>query len=71
MLDRLSPEKLADFMEHFDHYFEASGLEERANSAQRLPMGDGAGEQEKTEGEEDLRPTALKQAEKEKAAALN
>jgi hypothetical protein len=46
-LDRLSPEKLADFMEHFDHYFEASGLEERANSAQRLPMGAGEqGEQE-------------------------
>lgn len=40
MLDRLSPEKLADTMEHFDAYFESSGLEDRANSAQRLPMGD-------------------------------
>jgi hypothetical protein len=46
MLDRMTPEKLADYMEHFDHYFEASGLEDRANSAQRLPMGDGAGEKD-------------------------
>lgn len=53
MLDRMTPEKLADFMEHFDHMFEVTGLEERANSAQRLPMGDGPGEEEETEGKTD------------------
>lgn len=63
MLDRMTAEKLADFMEHFDHYFEASGLEERANSAQRLPMGDGPVDEETR----DLRPDALKKTEQEKA----
>lgn len=51
-LDRMTPEKLADFMEHFDYYFEASGLEERAKAAERLPMGDKVGG-EKQEGEGD------------------
>ncbi len=43
-LDRLTPEKLADCMEHFDSYYTSSGLEDREKSAQRLPMGEGPGE---------------------------
>lgn len=53
MLDRMTPEKLADFMEHFDHMFEVSGLEQRAESAQRLPMGDGPGEKDEEDGQTD------------------
>jgi hypothetical protein len=33
------PEKLREFKDHFDYYWEASGLEKKANSAPRLPMG--------------------------------
>ena len=40
-LDKMKPGDLADFMEHFDHYFQASGLQERANSAPRLSIIDG------------------------------
>lgn len=50
MLDRMTPEKLADFKEHFDHMYEASGLAEREASAPRLEMGEG---DEKEESEEE------------------
>lgn len=58
-LNRLTPEKLADTMEHFDAYFESSGLEDRANSAQRLPMGDGP-KKDAGEFEEDPPKTSVK-----------
>lgn len=38
-LDRMTPEKLADWKEHFDHMWSAAGLEDRVNSAPKLPMG--------------------------------
>jgi hypothetical protein len=34
------PEKLREFKDHFDFYWEASGLEKRADSAPRLSLGD-------------------------------
>lgn len=37
---KLIPEKLAEFKAHFDHYWTKSGLEEAAESAPRLEMGD-------------------------------
>lgn len=51
MLDKMEAEKLAEFMDHFDHYYTVSGLEERANSAQRLSFG--AGEQAQEDEEDD------------------
>lgn len=50
-LDRMEPEKLADFMDHFDHYFNVSGLAKRREQAQRLNFGPGDAESE--EGDED------------------
>lgn len=49
MLDRMEPDKLADFMENFEHYCEATGLNARAASAPRMDMG----EKDKTENEAD------------------
>jgi hypothetical protein len=40
-LNRMEPEKLADFLDHFDYMLDVSGLEKRAEQVQRLPM-DGA-----------------------------
>jgi len=37
-LNRMEPEKLADFLDHFDYMLEVSGIEKRAESVQRLPM---------------------------------
>lgn len=52
-LDAMTPEKLADYMEHFDYMFEKSGLEERAASAQRLPgVGGVQGDETKDEGDD-------------------
>jgi len=43
-LDKMTPEKLADNIDDFLHMFDVSGLRERAESAQRLPMEAEAGE---------------------------
>jgi hypothetical protein len=49
-----SPEKLREFKDHFDYYWEASGLEKKADSAPRLPMDDG----EETDNVHRLQPAA-------------
>lgn len=36
----MEPEKLAEFKAHFDHYWIEAGLEERADSAPRMEMGE-------------------------------
>ena len=46
MLDRMEPEKLADFLDCFDHYLDISGIEERAKSAPGFNMDPGEGEDE-------------------------
>lgn len=52
-LDKMTPEKLADYLDHLFWYLEVSGLMKRAASAQRLPIGEGVGEGgEEDEGEE-------------------
>jgi hypothetical protein len=38
--DRMEPDKLADFYDAQEHYRDVLGLNERATSAQRLPMGE-------------------------------
>ena len=47
-LDKMEPEKLAEFLVHFDHYLMEAGLRERAESVGELPIGEaddaGAGE---------------------------
>lgn len=40
-IDRLEPEKLADFFAHFDYYCDVSGLRKRAGSVMRMPLDDG------------------------------
>jgi hypothetical protein len=40
-LDRMEPEKLADFMDSFEHYMDISGLDARRQQAQRLEFGPG------------------------------
>lgn len=44
-LDRLEPGKLADWLDYLDHYLDISGLRDKAATAPRLAMGDGAGEE--------------------------
>jgi hypothetical protein len=46
MADKMEPERLAEFLENLEDYFEKSGLNGRADSAQRLPLGDKKGEGE-------------------------
>ena len=43
-LNRMEPEKLADFLDHLDYMLDISGLEDRAAQVQRLPMGDAPGD---------------------------
>ena len=47
-LDKMEPEKLAEFLVHFDHYLMEAGLRERAESVGELPISevddDGDGE---------------------------
>jgi hypothetical protein len=51
-LNRMEPEKLADFLDHFDYMLEASGLEKRAEAVQRLPLAEPEKEtDDKTEAE--------------------
>jgi hypothetical protein len=39
-LDRMEPEKLADWMDHFEHYCEVCGLNKRAGSVVRMDFDD-------------------------------
>lgn len=41
-LNRMEPEKIADFLDHLDYLLDVSGIEERASKVERLPLGDGA-----------------------------
>lgn len=50
-LDRMEPEKLADFLDCFERYIDISGLRARAESAPRLSFDEDA-----QEPEEDVRP---------------
>ncbi len=52
-LDRMEPEKLADFLDCFDHYLDISGLSDRAEQVQRLGLDGNAGDTEQEEGDED------------------
>lgn len=49
-LNRMEPEKLADFLDHFDYMLDISGLEDRAAAVQRLPMGDTPAEADDEDG---------------------
>lgn len=49
MLDKMEPEKLADFVDEFAYMMDVSGLDKRAASVQRLDIDDGA----KDGGDED------------------
>jgi hypothetical protein len=49
--DRMEPEKLADFFDCLDHYRDISGLNERAASAERLPMPEGEADEEEADAE--------------------
>ena len=49
MLDKMTPEKLADYWDTLLYYMDISGLDERAKSAPRLSLENGKGE----DGEED------------------
>lgn len=42
--NKLEPEDLLEYLEHRDHYFEAMGLNARADSVPRLPMNEPAPE---------------------------
>ena len=44
-LDRLEPGKLADWIDYLEHYLDISGLYDKAATAPRLPVGDGASEE--------------------------
>ena len=48
-LDRMEPEKLADFFAHFDYYCDATGLRKRAGAVMRMPLDDGREEGPQTE----------------------
>lgn len=55
-LYRMEPPALNSFMTHFDHYFVASGLQERADSAPSMGFGpgeDGKEQEEKGQGDEE------------------
>lgn len=49
-LMNLTAEQLAEFKDNFEYYWEALGLEAKANSAPRLPMGEEEGDEEGTDG---------------------
>lgn len=53
-LDRMEPEKLADYLDCLEHYLDISGLNQRAAQVTRLQFGPGASEAETGEeaGEE-------------------
>ena len=39
-LDRMEPEKIRDYLDCFEHYLDISGIGKRAESVERLPLGD-------------------------------
>lgn len=49
-MDRMEPAKLADLLDHLEHYLDVSGLRERAASAPRLSFGPGEEDGEEDEG---------------------
>jgi hypothetical protein len=51
MCDRMEPEKLADFLDHLEHYLEISGMNERAASAPQLSVVAGTDHEEGEDGE--------------------
>lgn len=57
-LDKMSPEKIHDLMQHFGYYYDVSGIRARAESAPRLPATGGPGETEADPPASDTRPTA-------------
>jgi hypothetical protein len=42
-LDKKEPEALKEWMDHFEHYYETSGLRRRADSVVRMDLGDEEG----------------------------
>lgn len=52
MLDKMEPEKLADFIDEFEYMFDVSGLKKRAESVQRLALDDGDKDDEQETGGE-------------------
>lgn len=50
MLDRMEPEKLAEFFYHFDRYIDLAGLRDRAATAPALGLPDGDGEDAEEDG---------------------
>ena len=42
-LDAMEPEKIRDYLDHFNYYLDVSGINKRAEAAPRLPMGDEPG----------------------------
>lgn len=52
-LDKMEPDRLADVLENLEHYLDISGLNERAASAPRLPIGEeGDGDHNEAEADE-------------------
>jgi hypothetical protein len=49
---KMTPEKLADVLDDLNYMLDASGLNDKASSAQRLPMGDGREDEEEAEDDE-------------------
>lgn len=58
-LDKLEPDRLADVLENFEHYLDISGLNERAASAPRLPIGEEDGDHNESEADEREQDRAL------------
>jgi hypothetical protein len=56
-MDRMTPEKLADFWDTLQFYVDASGLGERAKAALRLPLDAGDDDDDATEGNVKAFPT--------------
>lgn len=42
-LDNMEPEKIADFLDHFNYYLDISGINKRAESVMRMNLGEGEG----------------------------
>ena len=47
-LDRMEPEKIADFLDHFRYYLDISGIEKRAGSVMRMQLDETAEEPDET-----------------------
>ena len=60
MLDKMEPEKLAEFLDYFDHYLDISGLAERAEKATKnMEFGPGEGASDNSDESDgaDKKPT--------------